>query len=288
MTSSGTIVRCAAVCATWFPLLALAAPQPQADAQTNRVRVEYVPPKKPEHQYIHDTMKSRRALEKLQEIFSAFKIPSDLTLRTMGCDGIPNAWYTNGVVTVCYEYLDRIHRTLPKETTAAGVTPEDALVGQFFYVFAHETGHAMFDLLSVPVFGHAEDAADQFATYIMLQFGEEQARRLIMGAAYSYRNYIQDQTVTVPLIAFADMHSAPAQRYYNLLCLGYGAHPQVFAEVVEKKYLPETRAADCQKEYGELNWAFFSLIKPHLDMGLAKAVMQSDWLPKPAPRAKPN
>jgi hypothetical protein len=288
MTRLCRISRVAAVCAAWLPLVAFAVPQAQADPQTNKVRVEYVPPKNPEHQYIYDTMKKRKALEKLQEIFSAFKIPSDLTLRTMGCDGTPNAWYTNGVVTVCYEYLDRIHRTLPKDTTAAGVTREDALVGQFFYVFAHETGHAMFDLLSTPVFGHAEDAADQFATYIMLQFGQEQAKRLIMGAAYSYKNYIKDQTVTVPLIAFADMHSAPAQRYYNLLCLGYGAHPQVFAEVVEKKYLPTTRAQDCQKEYGELNWAFFSLIKPHLDMDIAKAVMQSDWLPKPKSAPKPN
>jgi hypothetical protein len=35
---------------------------------------------------------------------------------------------------------------MPKETTPAGVTPVDAVLGQFFYAIAHEAGHAMFDL----------------------------------------------------------------------------------------------------------------------------------------------
>lgn len=68
-------------------------------------------------------------------------------------------------------------------------------MGQFFYVFAHEMGHAMFDILRVPIFGNAEDAADQFATYIMLQFGKDQARRLITGAALSYKQ-VRDGTAS--------------------------------------------------------------------------------------------
>src|SRR6516162_6765143 len=35
--------------------------------------------------------------------------------------------------------------------------------------------------LRMPIFGSAEDAADNFATYIILQFGKNQARRLIVG-----------------------------------------------------------------------------------------------------------
>ena len=101
-----------------------------------------------------------------------------------------NAWYERNEhqVSVCYEYLNEIMQGMPKETTPDGVTPLDAVMGQFFYVFAHEMGHAMFDILSVPVFGNAEDAADHFATYIMLQFGKDQSRGLITGAAYSYKN----------------------------------------------------------------------------------------------------
>ncbi|RPI47077.1 MAG: hypothetical protein EHM67_00255 [Hyphomicrobiaceae bacterium] len=74
----------------------------------------------------------------------------------------------------------------------------------------------MFDLLNVPIFGHQEDAADQFAGYIILHFGKADARRLILGAAHSYKKYVQNPTVTAPLTAFSDEHGPPAQRFYNL------------------------------------------------------------------------
>jgi hypothetical protein len=86
-------------------------------------------------------------------------------------------------VTVCYEYLADILKNAPDRTLPSGVTQQDALLGSFLDVFLHETGHAVFDLLKVPVFGREEDAADLFSAYIMLQFGKEDAHGLILGSA---------------------------------------------------------------------------------------------------------
>ena len=262
-----------------------------ADAQSKRIAIEYEPPKNPAHQPLYEMLKERRVLEKLQEIFSPFQLPIELTFKTVGCDGLSNAWYSRPTVTICYEYLAEIQRDMPKETTPAGVTPADAVLGQFFYAVAHETGHAIFDLLNVPVFGHQEDAADQFAGYIILQFGKADARRLILGAAHSYKKYVQNPTVTAPLTAFSDEHGPPAQRFYNLLCLAYGADRVLFADVVEKEYLPKERARLCRRQYGELTYAFHQLIAPHLDKQLAKQVMDKSWLPAddmPSGVKKPN
>ena len=250
-----------------------------ADAQSRRIGIEYEPPKNPAHQPLYEMLKEHRVLEKLQDIFSPFQLPIELTFKTAGCDGVSNAWYSRPTVTICYEYLAEILRDMPKETTPTGVTPVDAVLGQFFYAIAHEAGHAMFDLLSVPVFGYQEDAADQFAGYMILQFGKDDARRLILGAAHSYKKYVQNPTVTAPLTAFSDEHGPPAQRFYNLLCLAYGADPVLFADVVEKNYLPKERARICRAQYGELNYAFHQLILPHLDQQLAKQVMNKSWLP---------
>jgi Putative metallopeptidase len=268
-------------------MLAFAIPQTPAhaaEAHPNRMQVEYVPPTNPDHQALYERLKERRALEKLQEIFSPLRLPVDLTLRTVGCSGVSNAWYgqTEHQVSVCYEYLNEIHQLMPKETTPEGVTPIDAVMGQHFYVFAHEMGHAMFDILDVPVFGNAEDAADHFATYIMLQFGKDQSRALITGAAYSYKKYVQGSEVTAPLAAFSDVHAAPAQRFYNMLCLAYGADPILFADFVTgdtKDYLPKGRAHNCKREYDQVTFAFRDVIVPHLDRQMEKQVMDKTWLP---------
>src|SRR5262245_38121346 len=64
-----------------------------AEAQANRMVVEYVPPTNPAHQALYEKLKERRVLEKLQEVFSPFRLPMELKLRTVGCDGVSNAWY---------------------------------------------------------------------------------------------------------------------------------------------------------------------------------------------------
>src|SRR5215831_18764255 len=139
---------------------------------------------RPPTRSINRFTKQHRTLEKLQEVFSPFRLPIDLTLKTIGCNGISNARYQRPVI-VCYEYLNEIYQTMPKETTPGGITPHDAVLGQTFYVFGHEMGHAMFDVLRVPIFGDAENAADHFSAYMMLQFGKDQAKGLITGAAYT-------------------------------------------------------------------------------------------------------
>ena len=93
-------------------------------------------------------------------------------------------------------------------------------------------GHAVFDTLNVPLFGQPEDAADEFSTYMMLSFGKQDARRLIHGAAYGYKDYVRNPKVTVPLQAFSDAHGAPMQRFYNLLCIAYGADQETFGDLI--------------------------------------------------------
>ena len=161
------------------------------------------------------------------------------------------------------------------------------MLGQFFYVVGHEMGHAMFDFLNVPLFGRPEDAADYFAAYVMLLFGKQDARRLIVGAAYTYRNAIQNPKVTSRLVAFSSVHGAPAQRFFNLMCLAFGADRDTFGDLVKIGYLPEARSRGCRVEFGELNFAFRQLIQPHVDQELAKAVLQQSWLPAADARPDP-
>jgi hypothetical protein len=81
-------------------MTALAAIPASADeARPNRIHIEYVPPKSPENQRLYEALKERRALEKMQEIFSPFRLSNDLTMRTFEC-GMVNAWYQRPTVTI--------------------------------------------------------------------------------------------------------------------------------------------------------------------------------------------
>jgi Putative metallopeptidase len=286
--SQVTLARLTLPCAVCFSLAAMPSMAAAAPEEANRIRIEYFAPKNAAYGSIYERLKDRRALERLQGIFSPLRLPFDLTLRTGDCGGLANGWYNRPVITVCYEYVNDFLKTLPQEATPEGITPMDAAVGQFFYVFAHEMGHAVFDVFHVPIFGRAEDATDQFATYIMLQFGQDQARRLIGGAAYAYHMYVQNPQVTTPLAAFSDVHGAPAQRFYNLICLAYGANPTVFADVVDKGYLPKERARDCKGEYDQAAFAFRDLIEPHVDQKLKRQVLDRTWLPPEGPWHPPE
>jgi hypothetical protein len=198
-----------------------------------------------------------------------------------------NSWYSTDdgkpTVHMCYELLADILQNVPRETTPAGITPRDAIAGQFFFWTLHEVGHAMFDIFQTPLFGREEDAADQFAVFIMLQFGKDQARRLIGGAAYAANEVIKrfdpKSNVEKPLEKYSSVHGLPEQRFFNLVCLAYGADPVTFADVVDKGYLPKRRAGDCEYEYQTFKRAFASQILPHIDRQMARAVLNTAWLP---------
>ena len=71
-----------------------------------------------------------------------------------------------------------------------------------------------------------------------------------------------------------DEHGLPAQRFYNILCMAYGADKKLFADVVDKGFLPKERAEFCDLEHGDIAFAFSKLIEPHIDKRLAKEVHQ--------------
>jgi hypothetical protein len=257
-------------------------------AEARQIDIAYLPPKDARHQPLYELLKRNRVLEKLQEFLSPFRLPRRVLMKVEGCDGIANAFSGDGAVTVCYEYLDEIWANVPRETTPEGIAPVDALVGPLVDVFLHEFGHVVFQLLDVPVFGREEDAADQFSAYLMLHFGPDEARRLIAGAAYAFKGDLRSPEVTLSLKEFSDSHGQPAERFYNLLCIAFGADANLFAGIVKKGYLPVERAIGCEDEYRQLAHAFKKLIAPHIDKGLATEVMAMKWLPEVTVRPPPR
>jgi hypothetical protein len=261
--------------------LLLAFPAAFAASKTNRISVRYVPPKNPAHQEIYTDLKQRGALEKLQKLLSPVRLPKTLRISLAGCDGEADAFYEDAEITICYEYIDELVKNMPQGELPGGIAPADTVIGPVFEVSLHEFAHALFDMLKLPVFGREEDAADQLAAYILLQFGESEARRVIAGTAYAYH---MDETKIDPCRSiedYADEHGTPAQRFFNVLCIAYGADTKLFGDIVSKGYLPKERAEYCEEEYEQVQDAVDLLIVPHIDLDLADKIMDRSWLPGP-------
>ena len=62
-------------CAFGLALVALAAPAAADAPRPNRILIEYVPPKNPDHQKIYEALKGHEVLEKLQQIFKPSYLP---------------------------------------------------------------------------------------------------------------------------------------------------------------------------------------------------------------------
>lgn len=245
--------------------------------KTNQFDIEYVEPKNPAHRPIYDMLKEQRILEKFQAFLAPIKLPIRITLKVEGCDGVANATFWDDAIKVCYEYFEYIWNQTPKMVTQ-GLSSKDAMIGPTVDVLLHEAGHAVLEVLDIPFFGREEEVADYFATYILLQFCKDDARRLILGASFiSGREAMDEQGKAPELRLLADTHSLPAQRHFNRWCMAYGADPVLFADAISFGMLPKSRAKHCRYEYQTNQYAFRKLITPYIDEEMKQKVMARKW-----------
>jgi hypothetical protein len=238
-----------------------------AAAGRGPIHISYVAPQDKTHGPIYRTLRERRVLERIRDRLAGWRLPRRLTIQTQGCDGEINAWYDPAVTTVsiCYEYLVYIQHqagNIGPAAAAEGLTPENFVAGAFLDVTLHELGHALFDLKKVPILGREEDAADQVAAYVLLEYWGRDARRMIASAAAIHAD--QARQVPLELRDFADEHGLPAQRFFNLMCMSFGKDPKKFGDLVPKGFLTEERAERCEEEYRQVRFAISRLILPGL------------------------
>lgn len=245
--------------------------------KTNQFDYQYIEPTNPEHRPIYERLKQARLLEQFQAYLAPLRLPQRVNLKVQGCNGWANATFWKDDIIVCYEYFQFVLKFVPQETRN-GLTPRDALIGPTVDVFLHEVGHAVLQILEIPFFGGEEDVADYFATYVMLKFNKEDARRLILGASFiSGGKALKLQHEAPELRLLAASHSLPAQRHFNRWCLAYGFDAVLFADAVSREMLPRSRSANCRYEYLTNERAFNALIMPYIDQALMKDVMAKTW-----------
>ena len=168
-----------------------------------------------------------------------FALPRDLTLRHESCGEI-NAFYrgSDSSIRMCYEMLERIGEVFEGRTDLGDHDPAELAAGTWFFVLFHELGHALIDLYDLPVLGMQEDAADEFATWMLVDLGAVDLA--LSGAAY----WAATDSETYTTLQYTDSHGLNPQRVATILCHIYGSDPETYADVA-----PLFEFRDCEYEY---------------------------------------
>jgi Putative metallopeptidase len=270
-----TCPRGAAIAALLVSLMIppASAQQLPADLQNPNVEIVYKEPRTAAFKPIAERVKQRRVLEQLRVFLAPLRLPRKLTVNVDECGTA--MLQPQGTVIICYEVIDQIEKIAAK---ADPVMRDRVLIGAFVQAAFHETAHAVFDILQVPVWGRANDAADRLAAFIMVHFGEDVAMQTILGTAEFFR--LSGRTWTGS--EFAEVNSPEAQRFFNYLCIAVGGAPQSFAFLVnpkekEEQLLPDRRAERCRGEFAQVRQAFNLRIMPHVDPDLLVKVRAIQW-----------
>ena len=264
------IAGIAAAALLWLATSALT--QAQTSPTDGQFQIAYLRPDTPALKPAEALVKEYRILERTRGSLSFVELPRPLLLRFAECKD-EDAWYDpkEHTVTFCYELVAHIQKIAPRRSQE-GVARQEAIVGSVVFSLLHEIGHALIDMLEWPVLGREEDAADQLAAYMLLQLDKPLPQKLIGGAAWMWGQEARSDKPDRE--DFADVHSLSAQRFFNLLCIAYGADPNTFSFLTKKRYLPPSRAQGCGHEYKRLSFAVQKVFMGHIDRALLEDMRQ--------------
>jgi hypothetical protein len=214
-----------------------------------------------------------RQVPELQAIDGMFALPRRLRFVTAEC-GEFGAFYhpQEAEVVLCYETLRTLYERGQAHQKALGLGDDHPLHyvrANVRFIVLHETGHALVDLLDLPVTGRQEDAVDQLAAILMLRFaGLDESPEEVAGNLRLAANWmLSDSTGAYDLDAYADEHALGEQRFFNLQCLVYGTDPDAYAGMVAAGQLTAARAAGCAREMRSASRAWVRLLVPYLAPG---------------------
>jgi hypothetical protein len=255
------------------------------------IKIEYKAPTDKKLEPIYQRLKAREVLERMQAFLSPLRLPQPLNLVTAQCGGqVELPYQSDAPVTICYEYVALIEQEAPAGLGFVGqafVTHDIALVGPFVQFTLRSIARHIIDMLELPVWGNAEDAADNLAAFIMLEVSPQVAQKTIFGTAYFFAKTMQSEKLDL-----AAIRPHIAQRYFNLLCIAVGSdlvRYSVFVPVNREAGpvdLPKNRYGFClqlsapeRSEYNQIKYAFHQLIRDkHVDLSLLKQVRTIEWL----------
>lgn len=147
----------------------------------------------------------------------------------------------------------------------------DYLSANLLAIFYHELGHALIDIMKLPIFGQEEDAADVLSVFLIdALFEGEVANQMAYDTAYGFLGEVRNNSGYEP--AYWDVHGPDLQRYYTFVCLFYGADAAGRRDLADELDLPEARQETCVDEYEQAAESWGPVIATLQEAGAGRTI----------------
>lgn len=162
---------------------------------------------------------------------------------------------------------------LPCAAMAQTSEQERFIKANILAVFYHELGHAVIDVEDLPIYGQEEDAADVFSIFMIdALYEEELARSLAHHTAQAFRAETEFDGQTDAEENWSGVHGLSEQRFYNSVCIFYGANRAMRRGFADELGLPESRRETCGEEYEQANHSWGAVLDDLIARGAGTSV----------------
>lgn len=199
---------------------------------------------------------------------SEFIFEQPLTIVFGGDDGPLYDPATNEIL-IPYTFLDEVELRF-KAVNYAGddngktdpAAINQAVMDVVIHTLFHELAHALIANHELPIVGKEEDAADNLAAVLSIEYFENGAEIAISAAELFYLE--GDEVTEFEEADFWDEHSLDLQRYYATLCHVYGSDDVNYAYLLKDTGFSTERGDFCISEYDTIANNWLTLLAPYM------------------------
>ncbi|UUV19768.1 DUF4344 domain-containing metallopeptidase [Fusobacteria bacterium ZRK30] len=227
------------------------------------VQVKYSSSSEKEEKEVKEWMVKNRVIEDLTDtVNKEIKIEKELVVAVGDGDSV-HYNPENREIVITYDFIIEVRERFKGEYKKEWeIYAKDAIEHTFY----HELGHALVDLLNIPVLGKEEDAVDDFGIIMLILTKEDGEERAISAAELFFMEGLEIEEFSSEDLM--DEHSLDDQRGYRSLNLVYGSNPEKYKDIAEDLKMDEDRRLMAQGifEQQTINW--LRLLKPYLKDGI--------------------
>ncbi|MGI9498757.1 MAG: DUF4344 domain-containing metallopeptidase [Geminicoccaceae bacterium] len=138
------------------------------------------------------------------------------------------------------------------------------VVGNTLFTVYHELGHALIDMLNLPVIGREEDAVDGLAAVTMIPEAPDELRdALVIAVADGWRAQSEFGGNGRDRRTFWGEHALDEQRHFAIVCLMVGSDQEGFYDFALEAGLPDERIETCSHDFTSMKNGWKRLLDPH-------------------------